>query len=388
MDTKRKIIFLNRKNPESIGGVQRYIARLCAGLSNSFEIEKIGWNGPEWGAPIFFPLFYYKSIRNGAELVHCDDAVTAIVGARIKKKSTKKVIAAVHGLDVILPIPWYQDKIRKTLMEMDKVICVSAATAKQVRIRGVSDDKIEIIPSVAEKVENSPPKNDLLYQRLQNLTGIDLRGKKVLFSLGRPVRRKGFDTFITDIFPHLPENCVYIIAGPAPKTPSWIKALGPLLGEKYHRLLLLASGCDTVHDELIKLSSHPRVHYLNEVSDDLRDTLFALSDLFIMPNRTVEGDMEGFGIVALEASARGVPVIATGIEGITDAVIDGHNGYCVGEGETSMMIDIIKSFLDDPRKLADFGTQSREFTENNFSSEKVHARYEKVISGLLDSGKG
>ena len=156
------------------------------------------------------------------------------------------------------------------------------------------------------------------------------------------------------------------------------------MGEKNYRLLLLASGCDTVHEELLRSSSHPRVFYLNKVSDDLRNTLFALSDLFIMPNRSVEGDMEGFGIVALEASARGIPVIATGIEGITDAVIDGGNGFCVGEGDSSKMIDIIKSFIDDPERLSDFGKGAKKFTEDNFSSSKVHARYSRVFSELLD----
>ena len=388
MDTKRKIIFLNRKSPSSIGGVQRHIARLCAGLSNSFEIEKIGWNGPEWSAPVYFPLFYFKSIGNGAELVHCDDAVTAIVGARIKKKSAKKVVAAVHGLDIILPIPWYQHKIRKTLAELDKIICVSRATAEQVRSRGVPDDKIAVIPSAAERVEDSPPKNEQLYQKFQNQTGIDVRGKKVLFSLGRPVRRKGFDSFITDIFAHLPEDYVYIVAGPAPKTPSWIKTARPVLGEKYHRLLMLASGCDTVHEKLIELSAHPRIHYLNGISDDLRDTIFSLSDLFIMPNRTVEGDMEGFGLVALEATARGVPVIATGIEGITDAVIDGENGYCIDEGNAAGMIEIIRSLIEDPQRLSEFGQRAKDFTERVFSSSVVHAKYADIFEKLLDNGRG
>ncbi len=384
MNTKRKIIFLNRKNPNSIGGVQRHIARLCAGLSKSFEIEKIGWSGPEWSAPIYFPYFYYKSMGNGAELLHCDDAVTALVGAKIEKNSGKKVVATVHGLDVILPIPWYQERLKKALPRIDKIVCVSRATAEQAKKRGVSNEKIEIIPNSAESVNGFSKKSEESFRKFENRTGIDLRGKTVLFSLGRPLRRKGFDTFIENVFPFLPENCVYIIAGPAPKTPSWIKTLKPVLGKKYHRLLLLASGCDTVHEKLIELCSFPRLHYLNEVSDELRDTIFALSDLFIMPNRRVEGDMEGFGIVALEASARGIPVIATGIEGITDAVIDGRNGFCVGEGDSSKMIDIIKSFIDDPDKLSDFGKEAKKFTEDNFSSSKIHARYSEVFSELLD----
>jgi len=382
MDSRRKIAFLIRKRPDTIGGVQRHSARLYDGLRDSFDIEKIGWNGPEWGAPFYFPLFYRRSIRNGAEVVHCDDAVTALIGARIRKNSSKKVVATVHGLDVILPIPWYQRKLREALPTLDTIICVSRATAEQVRSRNVPAGKIEIIPNAAEKVNIFNRKNEASFRKFYDRTGIDLRGKIVLFSLGRPLRRKGFDYFVTHVFPHLPENIVYVIAGPGSKTPPWLKMAGPILGQKYHRLLILASGCDTVHDELKRLSSHPRVHYLNGISEELRDALFEVSDLLIMPNRKIDGDMEGFGIVALEAAVRGIPVVATGIEGITDAVIDGHNGYCVDDGDVSAMVEIIKSLVENPKRLSDFGKKAKEFTESRFSSSVVHGRYKQIFEKL------
>jgi len=386
MESKRKIIFLIRKSPKSIGGVQRHSARLYDGLADHFNIIRIRYKGPEWGAPAYFPAFYLRSVRDGAGLLHCDDAVTALVGAKIRKNSGKKVVATVHGLDVILPIPWYQRKLREALANLDKVICVSRATAEEVRARGTPEEKIEIIPNVAEEAKELPKKSDELYRAFQDKTGIDLRGRFVLFSLGRPLRRKGFDYFITDVLPHLPENCVYLAAGPTPKTPAWIRATGPVFGQKYHRLLMLASGCDTVHEELKKLSSHPRVFYLNDISDEMREISFALSDLFIMPNRKVEGDMEGFGIVALEAAVRGIPVVATGIEGITDAVVDGQNGYCVSEGDTAAMVGIIKSLINDSGKLASVGEKAREFTIKNFSSDVVHGRYRRIFDQLLGAG--
>jgi phosphatidylinositol alpha-1,6-mannosyltransferase len=384
MKPRPKIVFLNRKHPQSIGGIQRHISRLHDGLSNSYDIESINWKGPEWGAPIYLPLFYYKSIRNGADILHCDDAVTSLIGRSIKRNSAKKIVAAVHGLDVTMPIPWYQNRLRAALPVLDKVVCISSATADQVRLRGVPDEKIAVIPSAAEKVGKTLPKDESLYRKLRRHTGIDFRNRKVLFSLGRPIRRKGFDFFITDVFPHLPDNYVYVAAGPAPETPLWIKAVKPLIGKEYHRLLVLASGCDSVHERLMKLSSHPRVHYLNGVSEDLREALFSVSDLFIMPNRRVDGDMEGFGVVALEAAARGVPVVATGIEGITDAVIDGGNGYCAREGDIGGMIEIIRSLAENPEKLREFGIKAREFTETNFSSTVVHGRYAKVFDELLN----
>ena len=57
-----------------------------------------------------------------------------------------------------------------------------------------------------------------------------------------------------------------------------------------------------------------------------------------MPNIKVPGDMEGFGIVVLEAGSYGLPVIASNIEGIKDAVIDGKTGFLVGAGNAKEYI--------------------------------------------------
>jgi len=384
MNTKPKIAFLIRKHPRSIGGVQRHSVRLYEGLSGTFDIEKISWSGPEWGVPFYFPIFYYRSVRNGAEVIHCDDAVTALIGAKIRNNSAKRVIATVHGLDVILQLPWYQKKLRENLHLLDKVICVSRATAEAVRFRGVPDEKIEIIPNAADDIFDSPRKTEEQLNKFNRMTGIDIRNKIVLYSLGRPIRRKGFDYFADKVFPLLPENCVYLMAGPSPKTPSWLNSVGPLLGEKRYRTLLMASGSDTIHDRLLESGKHPRIHYLNDISGELREILYSIADIFIMPNRTVEGDMEGFGIVAIEAAARGIPVIATGIEGIVDAVIDGENGYCFPEGDAAAMANKITDLIINPAELTEFGERAAKFTRERFSSEKVHGRYKEIFKNLIE----
>ncbi len=337
------------------------------------------------GCRSIFRRFFFKSIRNGTNLIHCDDAVTGLVGAQITRVTSKKVVATVHGLDVILPIPWYQRRLRSALQLIDSVVCVSQATAEEVRKRGVDDAKITVIPNAAEKVDIYTPRNNLLYQRLKNAIGVDLKGKKVLFSLGRPLRRKGFDKFITDVFENLPGDFVYIIAGPKPKMPGWLKRSRSFLNDDYKKWISLASGSDTVHDNLIGLSSHPRVFYINGVTDELRDSLFAVSDLFIMPNQSVEGDMEGFGIVALEAAVRGIPVIASGIEGITDAVIEGENGFCVPAGDSKRMSDIIIELSNNSENLKYLGQRAKVFTEKRFCIESIIEQYKHLFENIIES---
>ncbi len=381
----RKIAFLLRQNPAGTGGVQRLSTILIEGLAPYYNIENITWKGAEWAAPIYFPLFFYKAVRSKAELIYCDDAVTSLIGAKIRAASHKKLVAAAHGLDLILPIPAYQKRVRAALRSIDKVITISKATAALLKERGVDPERIEIVYPAAESAPIKIAKDEALYCRLKTETGIDLRQKKVLISIGRPVKRKGFDRFITEVFPHLPEDYVYIVAGPRLKTPSWIKAARPFLGGNLYHNLLLASGSFTMHEDLLRLSRHPRVFYLNGVSEKMRDMIYAAADLFIMPNRTVEGDMEGFGLVSLEAAIRGVPVVATGIEGITDAVIDGENGFCVPEGDNGAMLGIIMALLGDPLKLATLSRKAKEFTARRFAPEKAFAKYRRVFDELLDS---
>jgi glycosyltransferase involved in cell wall biosynthesis len=379
-----KVIFLLRQNPAGVGGVQRLSTILTDGLASHYNLTKIIWKGPDWAMPLSFPLFYYRATRSDAELVHCDDAFTCLIGAKIGNATGKKIIGAVHGLDLILPIPWYQKQLRVALQKFDRITTISRASAEQAKKRGVDPSKIVIIPPAAETAPTRINRDENLYNSLERELGVDLRQKKVLISIGRPVKRKGFDSFITDVFPHLPDDYVYIAAGPKPGTPIGLKLGRPLLGEQLYHSLMLASGSYNMHDELVRLSRNPRIFYLNGVSKTLRDQLYAVADLFIMPNKTVEGDMEGFGLVVLEAAARGVPVVATGIEGIVDAVIDGENGFCVPEGDNGAMLGIIMALLDDPLKLATLKQRAIECTRRRFAPERVFALYRKLFDELLE----
>jgi glycosyltransferase involved in cell wall biosynthesis len=377
------ILFLVRKNPASIGGIQRLTSNVINGISKIYQTDILSWNGPEWGVPICFPKFYFKSLKHPANLIHCDDAVTGLLGARIKNRSGKQVIATVHGLDIILPIEWYQNRLKLGLGQLDKIICLSRATARQVQLRGVEPHRIEIIPAAIEPVDDRIERDDNLYASLESELGVDLRHKRILLSMGRPVARKGFDFFADRVFPYLPEDYIYVIAGPKPATPSWINAIRPIIGHNLYHNLLLASGAISIHDRLVKLASHRRIIYVNGVSESLRNRLFAAADLFIMPNRSVAGDMEGFGLVALEATARGIPVVATGIEGIPDAVIDGKNGFLVSEGDWAAMSGIIMALLNDPQHLEEIGNRAAEFTRKVFAPEIILGKYQKLYQTFI-----
>jgi phosphatidylinositol alpha-1,6-mannosyltransferase len=295
------------------------------------------------------------------------------------------MVGTVHGLDMIAPLQSFQRAVNRALSRLDRVVCVSRATAAEVVARGVPPERIQVIHNAAESIAGRVCPKEEARQKLQTIIDADLAGKKVLLSVGRPVKRKGFDSFVSMVFRHLPDDYVYMVAGPEVKTPGWLRYGSTLLSAHTRRNLLVAAGFHSSHDRLVRQSAHPRMFYLNGASDEVRDLLYAACDLFVLPNRHIPGDMEGFGIVALEAAARGIPVVAFGIEGITDAVIHGRNGICVKGRDYEGLRNAIESLLADPAELNRFGQQAAEFTRDKYSLQKVTGQYVDLFEELAFS---
>ena len=110
-----------------------------------------------------------------------------------------------------------------------------------------------------------------------------------------------------------------------------------------------------------------------------------MADIFIMPNIRSEGDAEGFGLVTLEAAACGLPVLASGIEGITDAVIEGENGWLLPSQDANAWKGKIIQLLSDKKELKAFGKKAQEYTVRNFSWEKMCEGYESVFKKICEN---
>ncbi len=111
---------------------------------------------------------------------------------------------------------------------------------------------------------------------------------------------------------------------------------------------------------------------LGMVSNELRKLLLNSADIFIMPNVVVEGDVEGFGIVALEAGACGLTVIAANIQGLRDAVLEGVTGYLVEEKD-------VEGFLYRVRNVNLKSEEIRSAVKATFSWGQVYRLYRDVL---------
>ena len=123
--------------------------------------------------------------------------------------------------------------------------------------------------------------------------------------------------FAEKVMPRLEGSYLYVVAGEGPER-------------------------GTIQKIVDRCNLQGRVLLLGEVSDEDRKLLYNASDIFIMPNITVPGDVEGFGIVALEAGSCGLPVVASNIQGLRDAVINGKTGYLIQVGDVEGFLERIK----------------------------------------------
>lgn len=110
-----------------------------------------------------------------------------------------------------------------------------------------------------------------------------------------------------------------------------------------------------------------------------------LASVFVMPNVPVKGDVEGFGLVALEAGCAGLPLVASDIEGIRDAIVQGENGALVRWDDAGAFAAAVGALLSDEAGRRSAGAAAREFNRSNFGWDAAAKRYLEMIASRATS---
>ena len=256
-----------------------------------------------------------------------------------------------HGMDFAYTQKTKRKKkiSKKILIKAKNIICANSFTASLVKNILKDKDKVYIV---------NPGIDIYVAHNTQHITQIrkkyNLEGKIVLFSLGRLVKRKGFDTVLET----LPEaqksvpNLVYVIAGEGPDK--------VYLKEK-------SRGVNNVI-------------FLGKINDNDKWAWLKNCDIFIMPTRNIEGDFEGFGIVYLEASLMRKPIIAGKSGGVEDAVKNSYSGILVDPGNKSRLTEVIVRLAQDQELRQKLGEQGRERAINEFNWQKKAEKFYNIIN--------
>lgn len=349
------VLYITRKYPPKKGGMETYSYELSKELSKYINLHKIVWKKSQKWLFYFIPYSIIKSIflirKKNIELVHIGDPALSIIGYILKKIFKIPTICNIHGLDIIYNSVIYQWYLKKFL-KLDRYICISNHVKELAESKNLKNLSIIQIAINDQKYETNQKKS-ILKNKISSLLGINLENKKILLTVGRLVKRKGVYWFIKNVYKKLENNLVYIIAGRGKE-------------EKRIRELIKKNGFEE------------SVFLLGEVDNNLLKLIYNIADIFVMPNIKVQGDVEGFGIVALEASSCGIPVIASNIEGINDAVRDGKNGFLVESANQDQFISVLNKLLKDNKFRKSFGDKAKEYVSLNFNWKKISNDYIKI----------
>lgn len=369
-----KILYISHLHPpknkplKSIGGMQNVSMQLVDSLRHrdDTEIETIiMW--ASWKFIRLKTLFFLMSLiwripakikKNKPDVILFSSMVTASIVPMLLKKTKVPFVTINHGQDVTFPSKLYQWYVTSVFKHLDGVISVSSATRNACIERGMKPEKGVALPNGFDMkvMENLPEKREAR-KRIEDRFNLDLSEKKLLLSVGRQVKRKGYRWFVEEVFDRIKSDVVYLIVGDGPERENILKAKE-------------------------KSDKRKKIVIVGKQPDDILNACYAAADLFIMPNIPVEGDMEGFGIVLLEANRAGVPAIASDLEGIKDVIQEGVNGYKIPYGMTNLFAQKIDYVLE--KELDELSEKSKEYVQKHYSWDTVVDKYISFLKRIVN----
>jgi phosphatidylinositol alpha-1,6-mannosyltransferase len=191
-----------------------------------------------------------------------------------------------------------------------------------------------------------------------------LKGRKVLLTVGRLIERKGVVHFLTEVMPKLlaaRQDFCYLIIGEGPQR-------------------------ELIETRITSLHLEDHVSLLGRVDDETLRAAYHLADLFVMPNIPVQNDIEGFGLVALEAAAAGRYAVASRLDGIPEAIVSGQNGTLLDPLDSEAFAQTILELLEDDERREALGAQAREFVRRRYSWDIIARRYLRVFLEVVNKG--
>ncbi|MDZ4246817.1 MAG: glycosyltransferase family 4 protein, partial [Dehalococcoidia bacterium] len=305
--------------------MEKVAFELSSHLSRLTDVKLVKWGGSNKWLPIVLPYLLFKSMwaltTSDIKVIYLQDGLLAPLGV-ILKVFGKPVLVTVHGRDIAYENRLYQFLIPGSMKRLNRVTCVSSAIRDACLTKGVSADKaVVILNGISDEYYMNGDKPEAR-KKLEEILGKELGDRKILLSVGRFVEKKGIHWFVENVMPELANTgCAYVIAGDG--------VLASLIKKRIEENNLENS-----------------VFLAGWAEKGLLRILYNAADMFIMPNVPVNGDMEGFGLVALETASCGLPVVASDLEGIKDAIQDGKNGFLLEPGNARIFTDKIKELLE------------------------------------------
>lgn len=351
----KKVLYITRKYPPQIGGMEVFCYNLYNGLKKreKLDINLISLERKQKHLIWFFPyvcLYVLLNVRK-YDVLFIGDGLLCFLGVISKFISpTTKRIINVFGLDITFKNRIYQYYLQLFYHKCSDIyISISKETETVLRVKH-NINSVVITPGISIHSKNKSITKEQLWKKY-NISVNDF----VIITVGRLVKRKGVNWFVNEVLPAFAlKEVKYLIIGD---------------GEDFYQ----------IQNSIEKTDLRDNALMLGKISQEELDAFYEYSDLFVMPNIKVDGDMEGFGIVAVESSALGTLVLAANIEGIKDAIIDNVNGLLVESADKEAFIQCIKDIMLNKDKYEEKTLAFSRYTREHYSWEYICKQYEKLI---------
>jgi phosphatidyl-myo-inositol dimannoside synthase len=302
-------------------------------------------------------------LRERPQVVQLATAYEGHMGLWLQRWLSLPFIIYAHGNEIFgaLSSPW--PKPRLSLIKAARVLANSRFTSALVEKTGANPAKIEIVRPGCDVNRFRPivASSELRAE----LMGSSNRAP-VILSVGGLMERKGHDMVIATL---------------------------PKLIERFPKLVYLIVGDGPRRSNLEKLAFKTGVAasviFAGKVSDERLPYVYSICDVFVMPSRHREeaGDVEGLGIVYLEANACGKPVVAGRSGGVPDAVIDGITGFLVDPSSPEDIASAISRLLSSPELAGRLGRQGREHVLAEFTWPQFVDRVRRICNEVATERK-
>jgi len=366
---KQKVLVLTENFPPISGGSGRWFWELYSRLpkeqyliladdiegaaefdkSHQLNIQRMPLKSAEWGLKSLRGMkFYWRLIWQIRKIIkqqqithiHCGRVIHEGVTAWLLKLITgTPYLCYVHGEDVETAATSGEHNllVKQVCKHAERLICNSHNSANIVkRLHYAGDDKIEVLhPGVDASLFVPLAADEGFKQQMA------WQGRKVIITVGRLQERKGQDMMIraTALLKEQFPEVLYAIIG---------------RGDRLESLKVLAA----------ELGVNEHVQFLTEVSDPQMIQCYQQSDVFILPNRTIGNDIEGFGMVLVEAQACGKAVIAGDSGGTKETMLINESGFVIDCTDAQLISSTVAKLLADPERSAKMGKVGRKHVES------------------------
>nr|WP_255488359.1 glycosyltransferase family 4 protein [Rhodanobacter sp. MP1X3] len=315
--------------------------------------------------PLFLATTLWRATRfawrRKPEWVIAGSGLTAPIVWLAARCAGGRAAVYLHGLDIIAPSRLYQWLWLPFIRRCDLAIVNSANTAKLARSRGVPFANTHVLhPGTDLPTLDAEAARDF---RQRNSFG----ERPLLLSVGRLTQRKGLAEFVAKSLPsiasHRSDVLLMVIGDEASD------ALHTRTGSERERILAAAQ----IH------GVEQNLCFLGRCDDASLSAAYQAANIHVFPVLELPGDVEGFGMVALESAAHGLPTMAFAVGGVPDAVLDGYTGILIEPGNYVALADAVTRQLTLAREN-DIVAACRDF-----AAHKAWPVFAERLRSLLDS---